>query len=286
VELSRAVTALEEKKSIAAEQGKEMGMKQMAVLKDKIRGLESILKDFTTDSDSVGVACVGIFVIETQINVLKAHGKALGERYGGWESTPQTTGGATIKTAAAEEKAPSAETPDNNAAVQEITPEILEQYTGLKEETSRLEAAIDKAAEEEDYEAAAALEEQLESARAGIAVLGISSDALENALANGFASSTNDEGEQDLPEESTSPQNDTDESATVDDAAKSDEMAPAEENDTEVSATADDATKSDEATLPPNEIEDEKKISEDRTETADEPETVNSVDCDDVDQEE
>jgi hypothetical protein len=60
---------LDEKKSIAAEKGMELGLKQMAMMRDKIRDLGSILKDCdaSTDPDSLSVASVGaLFVIESQ----------------------------------------------------------------------------------------------------------------------------------------------------------------------------------------------------------------------------
>ena len=43
---TRAVAFLNEKKSIAAEKEMELGLKQMAVMRDKIYDLRSILKDF------------------------------------------------------------------------------------------------------------------------------------------------------------------------------------------------------------------------------------------------
>jgi hypothetical protein len=90
--LSKAVALLDEKKkSIAAEKGMELGLKQMAALKDKIRDLRSILKDFdvSTDPDSLSVASVGAFVIESQIGILEARSIALCEKYGGWNDSPK-----------------------------------------------------------------------------------------------------------------------------------------------------------------------------------------------------
>jgi hypothetical protein len=56
----------------------------------------------------------------------------------------------------------------------------------LKDETAKIESAIDNAAEEEDCQAAAELEEKLESVCAGIEALGVSPADLKDALVNGI----------------------------------------------------------------------------------------------------
>ena len=143
-------------------------MKQMTVLKDKIRDLTSILKEFeASNTDEVSVASVGAFVIESQIRVLVASGETLGAQYGGWDDDAAKSSGRVVEDETLH-SAPTLDSCDEDAGEKEITNEIIEQYFTLKKETSTLEAAIDKAAEEEDYEAAAELEEKLESARAGI----------------------------------------------------------------------------------------------------------------------
>ena len=205
-ELSKAKTLLEEKKCIAAEKGKELGMKQMTVLKDKIRDLTSILKEFeASNTDEVSVASVGAFVIESQIRVLVASGETLGAQYGGWDDDAAKSSGRVVEDETLH-SAPTLDSCDEDAGEKEITNEIIEQYFTLKKETSTLEAAIDKAAEEEDYEAAAELEEKLESARAGIESLGISSDVLDHALANRTNGETS---EQHAPDEETSKDEET-----------------------------------------------------------------------------
>ena len=197
-ELLKAIASLDEKKSIAAEKGKELGMKQMAVLKVKIKDLTTILKDFeASNTDEVSVASVGAFVIESQIRVLVASGETLGAQYGGWDDNAAKSSGDVVEDETLH-SAPTLDSCDEDADEKEITNEIIEQYASLKEEISTLEAAIDKAAEEEDYEAAAELEEKLESARAGIESLGIKSDVLENALSNRRNDETT-ESEQDVP---------------------------------------------------------------------------------------
>jgi hypothetical protein len=236
-ELSNAVALLDEKKSIAAEKGREQGMKQMTVLKDKIRDLRSILKDFGVDvnsPDAVSVASVGAFVIKSQIHVLEASGEALGAKYGGWDDAAKN-----VVEDDTLQSAPTLDSTDEDAADNAITSEILEQYTALKEETAKIEAAIDNAAEEEDYEAAAELEEKLESVRAGIEALGVSPADLEDALVNGIKD--NGQAEQD-PSKPESPEDDIPES-----------------EDQNLATETESSKEKDET---PPDIEDEKKVSD------------------------
>ena len=51
-ELTKATALFDEHKSVAKEKGRELGIKQMSAMKDKIRDLKSILKDFDSDTNS------------------------------------------------------------------------------------------------------------------------------------------------------------------------------------------------------------------------------------------
>ena len=84
-------------------------------------------------------------MIKSQISVLEANGESLGARYGGWDdsSKPEMVEDDTVHSALTVDSA------EKNAPAKEITNKILEQYTSLKEETTTLEAAIDKASEDE-----------------------------------------------------------------------------------------------------------------------------------------
>ena len=248
-ELSKATALLDENKSVAAEKGRELGMKRMSVLKDKIRDLKSILKDFDSDKDSpdtVSVASMGAFVIKSQIRVLEASGEALGARYGGWDdaSKPEVVEDDTVHSA------PTVDSAEEDIPAKEITNEILEQYATLKEETSTLEAAIDKAAEEEDYEAAAELEEKLECVRASIEGLDIAPDALEDALANGIACNEDDVAEHVTPEpepaSDSQPAENEESSTEVESTKAEDEPATNIEDEKKDEVTSNESTLSDE----------------------------------------
>lgn len=176
-ELKKVTLLLEEKKSIAAEKGKESSLKRMETLREKIAHLQSVVKELgvdATDSDSINVACVGAFVIDSQISVLEAEGKMLGEKYGGWE------------TDAVEESSNGAneaqDVGDDVTSDVVIDDDTLQEYAMLAAEVEELEAKIDQAAAEEDYDTATQLEEKAESLRSKINSLGHSPEQMAQAL--------------------------------------------------------------------------------------------------------
>ena len=111
------------------------------------------------------------------MHVLEASGAALGAEYCGWGDAARNVVEDGIL-----QSATTLDSTDEDAADNAITSKILEQYTALKDETAKIESAIDNAAEEEDYEAAPELEEKLESVCAGIEALGVSPADLKDAL--------------------------------------------------------------------------------------------------------
>ena len=177
-ELQKVALLLEEKKSIAAEKGKEVGVKRMETLRERIAHLQSVVKELgadSGDSDSINVACVGAFVIDSQINVLETEGKALGEKYGGWASDVAEDASNAAEEANEEDNAPSDTVIDDDT---------LEEYAILSAEIEELETKILQAAAEEDYDTARELEEQAECLRSKINSLGYLPDKMALALKN------------------------------------------------------------------------------------------------------
>ena len=178
-ELTKITALLEEKKSIAAEKGKEAGMKQMEMLWEKINHLKCILKKFASDSsvdateDTINVSCVGAFVIETQIDVLETEGKVLGDKYGGWESLSDVVEDSSVHSA------PSFGSDSTDIVIDES---VLKNYISLRNDMSTLDVAIEEAAEKEDYERAAKLEEEAQKVREEFEATGFSSKKFELAL--------------------------------------------------------------------------------------------------------
>jgi hypothetical protein len=188
-ELQKVTLLLEEKKSIAAEKGKEAGLKRMETLRERIASLQCFVKESgvdSGDSDSINVACVGAFVIDSQISVLEAEGKALGEKYGGWASDAVEYSSNAVGDAIDRDDAPSDSVIDDDT---------LLQYATLTAEIEELEAKIEQAALDEDYDNATALEERAESLRSKINSLGHSPEKIAQALKNkSTVSSIPDEG--------------------------------------------------------------------------------------------
>ena len=178
-ELEKVTSLLEEKRAIAAEKGKEAGMKRMETLKERIAHLQSVVKELgvnTGDSDSINVACVGAFVIDSQVSVLEAEGKALGEKYGGW--TKESVGDRSRNAA---DEGNEADDPPSDTVIDDDT---LKEYETLSAELEGLEKKIDQAAEEEDYDTATKLEEKAEILRSKINSLGHSPEQMSQALKN------------------------------------------------------------------------------------------------------
>ena len=193
-ELEKATKILEEKKSIAAEKGKEARQKQMAMLREKIKDLKSILKKFgnaeSGEVDAINVACVGSFVIDSQISALEAEGRSLGEKYGGWDNANEVAGedaaDVSVQSAPTFSSADGEDAAESYSSKHVINASVLEKYTFLCEEIQDLEAAVEKAVGEEDYDIAAELEEKAQRARTEIESWGFSTDDLEAALRNGI----------------------------------------------------------------------------------------------------
>jgi len=189
-ELQKISALLEEKKSIAAEKGKEAGMKQMDLLRGKIDELKSMLKKFaTTDSekfatenweegeDAITVSCVGAFVIESQICVLEGEGKLLGEKYGGWACDD-------VVEDSSVQSAPTFDSADGDENDSEIVIDkvVLAKYINMRSEMKNLEGAIELAAEDEDFDKAAELEDQAQSVREEFEAAGFLSEKFDRAL--------------------------------------------------------------------------------------------------------
>ncbi|KAL7549050.1 hypothetical protein ACHAWF_012328 [Thalassiosira exigua] len=186
-ELEKITTLLEEKKNIASKKKKEAGMDRMDLLRENIDELKSMLGKIGTDSklddaeeDAVNVSCVGAFVIESQISILEAEGKSLGEKYGGWD-----TQSADVVEESSVQSAPtfdSASANDDDTSEIVIDNALMEKYHSLMDQIKDIESAIEEAAEEEDFDEAAELEEQAQIVREEFESCGFSLAKFERAL--------------------------------------------------------------------------------------------------------
>lgn len=270
-ELSNAIAILDEKKSIALERGKELGMKQLTLLQDKIRDLKSILSHLnivkTDIPDATNVACIGAFVITSRMSVLEANCTALRERYNVCDSKEKSRNDKDDDAAA--QNVSATESTSEALCEEKITEAILEKYTYLREEALQLAAALEKAVEEEDYEAAAELDQKLDTARAAIEALNFSPDVLDNEV-NGADISNMDDTMRDSPELDP----------TIDSLCDSNEALIA----TEGAKSCDHVNETSN-----DEIDDKKKVSEEGAPGSDEScqlhmhdDSIENLDCEDV----
>lgn len=195
-ELEKVTALLDEKKKVAAERGREAGMKQMERLREKITELKSMMKKFagSTDGskegeeedDAMNVSIVGAFVIESQICVLEAEGKALGDKYGGWEEAVLS---ADVVEESSVQSAPTFDSAEDSAEIT-VDEGVLTRYMLLRSKMKDIEKSIEEAAEKEEYERAAELEEQAQIVRDEFDSAGFSSEKFEEAVKNFMANSS------------------------------------------------------------------------------------------------
>lgn len=181
-ELQKITALWEEKKKIAADRNMEAGLKQMDCLTEKIDKLKLIVKKFAKTSDdpeddTMNVSLVGAFVIESQICVLEAEKRTLGEKYG-VPVEPTTTDDAAVE----ESSLQSAPTFDSDDVSPSIDKSTLEKYMSLRNEIQEIESAVEEAVTDENFDKAADLEERARSVRDMFESEGFSSEKFKQAL--------------------------------------------------------------------------------------------------------
>ena len=180
-ELEKITAILEEKKSAALDKSKEAGKLQIVRLQGKITDLKSKLKKYLAepvDIDTVNVVCIGAFVIESQIGILEAQGKSLGEKYGGWVSSDDQS----VQSAPTFDSDDGAKPDPPDESPIAIDASIVEKYESLQSEIKRLDAEIETAAENEDYDKAASLEDTVSGLRSEFDDAGFGSERFLAAL--------------------------------------------------------------------------------------------------------
>ncbi len=181
-ELQKVTALLEEKKKIAAERNLETVLKKMNCLREKIEKLKSIVKVFAntnddSENDAMNVSLVGAFVIESQICVLEAERRSLGEKYG--ISTEPITNDNAAHEDSSLQSAPTFDSDDVDTPIDEST---LEKYLSLRNEIQELECAVEQAVRDENFDKAADLEERARSVRHMFRSEGFSSEKFKQAF--------------------------------------------------------------------------------------------------------
>eukprot|EP00557_Chaetoceros_sp_GSL56_P004521 CAMPEP_0176502122 /NCGR_PEP_ID=MMETSP0200_2-20121128/14572_1 /TAXON_ID=947934 /ORGANISM="Chaetoceros sp., Strain GSL56" /LENGTH=696 /DNA_ID=CAMNT_0017901147 /DNA_START=4440 /DNA_END=6530 /DNA_ORIENTATION=+ len=202
---------LEAKKTIAHEKEKEIGVKRMIGLVKKIINLEKLREEVCgTDEEPLeNVKAVGGFVLDSEISALMMEGEELDKQFGGWNDIMLEYAGNEIEgEALMDEKVDEAQevecegkdTVQNSTQDEEQTDvtevdktetvevtnddteqtmsndEIIAKFKEMHDQLLGLEQNLENAIETEEYELAAALDDQIALIKTSIESLGLSED--------------------------------------------------------------------------------------------------------------
>lgn len=193
-ELQKVTALLEEKKKMAAARNMKAGLKKIDYLKEKVEELKLIVKKFAiasndAEDDTMSVSLVGTFVIESQICVLEAERRALGEKYG-VPVEPTNTDSDAVGEDSSLQSAPTFDS-DDALSIDKI---MLEKYMSLRNEIQELESSIEDAVKSENFDKAADLEGRRRIAREMFESAGFSSEKFKQALED-FMEKPSDKGD-------------------------------------------------------------------------------------------
>jgi hypothetical protein len=217
-ELARLDAELSRTRELANEKEKVSGLEKMASLAKRISQLVEKKKEICgeSESDENSVKGVGALVLDGQIKALKAEGRDLGSKYGGWtelmnemqmdDEADSPVEETTVRQASkpppkVESATPEESTrPDDGLTIEERVKKVKSLVAKLK----KAEVDLESAAAEEDFEKAAALQETIETLASEIADIDLPEDLLANAVSGDSQSEEDGEDESD-PQVETEP---------------------------------------------------------------------------------
>ena len=172
--LERVQEELERELATANAKEKESGKISMDKIAKRIKALVRTKKKVCGKSTHDSVRGVGSLVLQGQIDALKAEGQSLGHKFGGWdeafgsiddsdddEVVVEQTKSSEISTKS-DEEIRTVEPVLPARGSDEIIQENVEKALSLQKKLAQIEAELDCAAEEEDFEKAAELDEHLQ----------------------------------------------------------------------------------------------------------------------------
>lgn len=168
--LARVQEELAREQATANKKEKESGIVSMKKIATRIKALLSTKKRVCGKASPDSVKGVGALVLMGQIDALKAEGQSLGHKFGGWDEiigeideTEEGDGDAAEEPPAdakvAQEEAEVPEKEESSRPSDEIIPEIVEKAKELQKKLAEAEEKLNAAAEQEDFEKAAELDE-------------------------------------------------------------------------------------------------------------------------------
>jgi len=184
-ELARLSEDLDKARKIAEEGEKVSGIARMQDLAEQIQSLVETKKELcgNASSDENTVKGVGAFVLEGQIKALNDEGQDLGNKYGGWDDLVKDM---VVQDVPVEpEVVIPAKSPVDDDGL--TTEERVTKVRALMKVVEETEPLLEAAAEREDYEEAARLQEilddALEKAQAELETLNLTDEETEILLA-------------------------------------------------------------------------------------------------------
>ncbi len=206
-DVRRCQSELEEIKAIAHEKEKESGMAAMRRLAENVQRFVATKEQVCGDADANSIRGVGAYVLDGQIKLLVMEGKAYDEKYGGWDDLigevhpdqPDSAKavsqcGGSNASSTDETEPESLPRVENNASafrsvdVETSTSAVAKEivYREFQELTAKLketEEKIEIAVANEEFDAAAEYEENLQSLLLKLGDLNLSEEEMEIALA-------------------------------------------------------------------------------------------------------
>jgi hypothetical protein len=199
---------LEEKRSISAVQERESSIAAMQRLADNIKRLVATKKSVCSDAKDLSIKGVGAFVIQSQIKSLKMEGETYGEKYGGWdelmseiedldeEVLPTESAGddqtqlqaeqgeVTVDVDAAAEVADEKPSVTADPVIKLSSEEKRTRYRYIMSRFAEVETAVESAAEAEDFEKAAELDDELQQLATELQSLDLTDTEMEAAMSD------------------------------------------------------------------------------------------------------
>jgi hypothetical protein len=171
--LEKVQKELEREQATANEKEKESGRAAMEKIATRIKALLHTKKKVCGKASPYSVKGVGGLVLKGQIDALKLEGQSLGHKFGGWEGIfgvidESEDGGEEVEEdepAAVphhQEESKAVEVTESSRPSEEVIPENVMKAKELNKKLAQVEADIDGAAEQEDFEKAAELDEILQ----------------------------------------------------------------------------------------------------------------------------
>jgi hypothetical protein len=266
---------LAEKRRVAQEQEREAGMATMDQLADTIKSLLATKASVCDNAKELSVKGVGAYVIQSQILALRQEGHSYGEKYGGWDKRMAELGVTDDEEAETEKAVAPVDSDvtagsskgddkvkDTGPANKETLEEKQARYRALASRLSQVESGIEAAAEAEDFEKAAVMQDELEKLLVDLENLDLTDEEMEAALANkdkpepASVSDDHDAGDEAADDAPVEPENEVVDEVPVEPENEVADEAPVESED-EVADEAPDEPENEVVDEVPVESEDE-----------------------------